>query len=823
MLPRPGRLSDSERQPGRARPASKNRFGRYGVIVLTWVIGAIASLGMFSTIRHWQSHVADIRFTSLAADHLQTINAGLKDATDLLYSMRAYFESLDHRATRAEYQRFSHTLRERVVGLRDTGWAPRVTGAERAAFEQAIQASGVPDFQIRERNAEGKMDRAAERDEYFPILYSDPGEINRPIMGFDLNSEPMRHSVIVRARVTDRPAATSPVKLMNMQRPNGGLMSFIPVNGSPEPNNEAPLPIAGVVLGAFETAPMIENILATKLHLAALDMYVFDPNGPRGNRMIYWHSAGNKPAPAEDVLLAGPHWQGTLELVDQQWGAIFVPLAGQAIDWTAISVLIGGLLMTGSIVGYLWVSLHRTLQLERLTTELRKTTEELRRNGAQLDHLVRHDSLTGLPNRTAFRDTVATDLRGARFGHGLAVLYLDLDRFKAVNDTLGHPVGDQLLCQVALRLRQSVRETDTIARLGGDEFAIVQTGPDQPHAAEVLACRLIETLSRPYEIDGQHVVVGASIGITLADHDDRDVDQMLRRADMALYAAKRNGRGTWRSFEPAMDQDAQTRRGLEMGLRQALERDELVVHYQPQVNIADGRVRGFEALLRWQHPDRGLVLPGAFIRCAEETGLIAAIGARVLTTALHEASRWPEGIRLAVNLSPYQLARDDLAETVEAALVAAGQPGSRLELEITETALIEHHAAGHQTLSRLRKSGVHISMDDFGTGYASLSHLRSFPFDRLKIDRSFVAAMTDSPEGAAIVRAILQLAATLDIATTAEGVETAAQLALLAADGCDEAQGFLFSAARPASEVIGFLTGWPADDLGLVHDAVGAG
>jgi diguanylate cyclase (GGDEF)-like protein len=581
-----GLAAAAERSGG----ANRHRW-RYVVILLVGIVGAIASVGMFVAISGWHARVAELRFTSLARDHLQTINSELQDATDLLYAMRAYFESLDHNVSRAQYTAFSDSLRERVVGLRDTGWAPRVTAAERDAFEREIRATGIPDFQIVERNAEGKFVRAQERAEYFPILYSDPSEINRPILGFDLASESMRKRVLARARATDRPAATPPVKLINVQRPNGGVMSFIPVTGGD--GRDGSRPVVGVILGAFETATMIENILAEKVRLLGLDLYVFDPDGPVGNRFIYWRSAHSRPAPSEASLLATRHWQGKLELVDQRWDAIFVPsdTEGGVSDWTALAVLAGGLIMTALMIGYLWFSLRRTQQLERLTNRLRETTEQLRRNGAKLDHMARHDALTDLPNRIAFHEDVAAGLRRARRGQNLAVLYLDLDQFKAVNDTLGHPIGDRLLCEAAERLRATVRESDSITRLGGDEFAIAQFGVEQPRSAEMLARRLIDALSQPYDISGHQVVVGVSIGITLAGPDDLDVDQLLRRADMALYAAKREGRGTWRCFEPPMDHDAQAQRGLEMDLRHAVEHGELELYYQPQVAIADGTIR----------------------------------------------------------------------------------------------------------------------------------------------------------------------------------------------------------------------------------------
>ncbi|MFL5284385.1 MAG: putative bifunctional diguanylate cyclase/phosphodiesterase [Rhodopila sp.] len=793
------------------RRTRRTRPWRHAILILTAVAGTFASVGMFLTIRTWQARMTELRFISLASDHLQTINAGLKDASELLYALRAYFESCEQPPVRSEYLAFSSSLRERVAGLRAAGWAPHITAAERDAFEREVQASGLPDFQITERDAGGRLVRAQERPEYFPVLYADPAAANLDLLGFDLASETLRRGAIVRARATDRPAATPLLRLAGEPLPGGGVLSFVPVKSREDVATEGARSVAGMIFGTFESAAMIRRLLGASLYLRDLDVYVFDPNGAAGSRLISWHAAAGGPPPREALLLAGLHWQGTLQLVDQRWGAIFVPakaFVGPDTGWTPVAVLAAGMIMTMSIVLYLWFSLRRTQQLETLTGSLRDTTAELRRKGARLDHMARHDALTGLPNRVVFREEVASGLRRVRRGQDLAVLYLDLDRFKTVNDTLGHPIGDLLLCEVAERLRQTVREIDAITRLGGDEFAIAQSGPGQPRSAETLAHRLIETLGRPYDINGHHVVVGASIGITVAGPDDEDADQLLRRADMALYAAKRDGRGVVRCFEPAMDLEAQARRGLEMDLRHALETGGLDIYCQPQVGIADGQVRGFEALLRWQHPQRGVVLPSDFMQCAEETGLIGPIGDWVLRTALAHATQWPSDVRLSVNLSPLQLAHDDLADTVEAALAATGQAGSRLELEITETALLEHHAPGQATLRRLRDLGVRIAMDDSGTGYASLSHLRSFPFDRLKIDQSFVARMTESPEGRAVVTAILQLATSLGIATTAEGVETRRQLEQLAASGCTEAQGFLFSAPQPAGEIPRLLAGW---------------
>ncbi|MCW3477193.1 putative bifunctional diguanylate cyclase/phosphodiesterase [Limobrevibacterium gyesilva] len=425
---------------------------------------------------------------------------------------------------------------------------------------------------------------------------------------------------------------------------------------------------------------------------------------------------------------------------------------------------------------------------------------------ARIAHMAGHDGLTGLPNRTAFHEAIGRALGRARRGEDFAVLCIGLDRFKQVNDTLGHPVGDALLRDAALRLRRSVREIDTVARFGGDEFAIVQAGLDQPGGAEALARRVGETLSQPFTIDGQVIVVSASVGIALATRDSHDVHLLLRNADLALWRAKQDGRGTFRFFEPEMDTRAQAHRALEMDVRQALARNEFELYYQPLVSIDSRRVNGFEALLRWRHPSRGLVPPDAFIPLAEEIGLIGPIGAWVLRTACMEAAGWaaPGGgapPRVAVNLSPLQFAGHGLVETVQAALAASGLPGERLELEITESVLLQDNATTLETLHRLRRLGARICMDDFGTGYSSLSYLRSFPFDKIKIDKSFIQCLADSEENAAIVRAIAGLGVSLGIATTAEGVETLAQLEHVIAKGCTEVQGHFFSPPRPARDV----------------------
>ena len=428
---------------------------------------------------------------------------------------------------------------------------------------------------------------------------------------------------------------------------------------------------------------------------------------------------------------------------------------------------------------------------------------ERNRSVARIAHMSRHDVLTDLPNRAALRDA----LRGAcADGYSnVAVHCVNLDRFKTVNDTNGYTVGDAVLCEVARRLRQSVRDGDAVARLGGDEFAVVQTGGDDLDAVTALASRLIAVLAQPFTIDDCDVVIGTSIGVAVASSDQRDPEHLLRNADLALDRAKLDGGGVWRIFVPEMDVAAQSRRTLEADLRQALMRDEFELFYQPLISLAERRVKGFEALIRWRHPISGLVPPDRFIPLAEEVGLIVPIGEWVLRTACAEAMRWPANVGVAVNLSPIQFmqstATGSIAEQVEAALRDSGLSPTRLELEITESLLLQESAPTVAALHRLRALGVRFSLDDFGTGYSSLRYLNSFPFDKLKIDKSFVHGLPGGEDSAAIVRAIAGLGLSLGIATTAEGVETLEQLNLLIADGCTEVQGYFFSPPRPASDV----------------------
>lgn len=429
---------------------------------------------------------------------------------------------------------------------------------------------------------------------------------------------------------------------------------------------------------------------------------------------------------------------------------------------------------------------------------------ERSRAEARIAHMANHDALTGLPNRVMFHQRLQEAVARGRRGETSAIFYLDLDHFKMVNDTLGHAVGDTLLVEVGRRLMREVRETDTVARLGGDEFAIVQSGAMAPEDAAETAKRLIRALSRPYTIDVHDVNVGTSIGIVILPDDGHDANDLLRKADLALYGAKGDGRGSFRFFEPALHERMQARRALEIDLRKALDDGEFEVYYQPLMNISTRSVSCFEALLRWNHPRRGLVSPVEFIPLAEEIGLIVPLGRWILHQACADAVSWPEHIKVAVNVSAAQftgLGGHRLIEDVAAALDVSGLAPKRLDLEITETVMLEDIDGTLVTLHKLRDLGVGIAMDDFGTGYSSLNYLRRFPFTKVKIDRSFVQSLGTGKECDAIVTAIASLCMTLGMTTVAEGVETEQQLQHLREGHCGEAQGYLFSRPRRAEDV----------------------
>ena len=448
--------------------------------------------------------------------------------------------------------------------------------------------------------------------------------------------------------------------------------------------------------------------------------------------------------------------------------------------------------------------IQRTAELKSANDKLHHDLEERKRVEQSIRHMAHHDALTGLPNRSLFRDRLTHAMAQAdRYHQRLAVMFLDLDRFKAINDTLGHNVGDQLLKIAAERLRSCVRDSDTVARLGGDEFTVIVEDIVEDHDAAAVAQKILDTLSQPFNLYGHEVFISVSVGVTLYPSDDENADNLLRNADSAMYRAKEFGRNNFQFYVAEMNIKARERLRLESSLRRALDRNEFMLYYQPRVSLESGRVIGAEALLRWRHPEMGLVPPSEFIPILDETGMIIPVGDWALREACRQNREWQDSglppIRVAVNLSVRQFIQKDLADTIVRALEAANLSAEHLEVEITEDLFLEHNQTNIITLARLKNMGIHISIDDFGTGYSSLSYLKRLPIDTLKIDQSFVRDIGD-PDNKAIASAIIAMAASLRLNVLAEGVETDEQLAFLRAQGCNEIQGFSFSHPLPADE-----------------------
>lgn len=521
----------------------------YLAIVVTACIGTAISIAAGAFVVNMDSRIARLAFVKDADESLQAIQTQVAGANEALYALRDLFDAADRPIGRAEFQAFARRLRERFTGLRDTGWAPRVPQNDRAAFERGVQTSGFPDFVIKERTSAGQLSRAADRDVFFPILYPDPLQMTSKVIGVDLAFEPVRRGALLHSLETRQPAATPPLRLISGNGGINGFMSFLPVFGQDGTADEA----RGIVYGVFEIAPMIENILRTAPRSNDMQLYFYSLGGPSGDQLLYSHPPDNRgsdlPPQALTEVRKRPHWESVLHIANQTWAVIFVPPRGGdpgVGQWSAAIAVGIGLIITGLIVAYLAMSLRRTAQLERLTERLRITAKMLEEKGAKLAHVARHDPLTGLPNRMAFSEDTHRIVSDEPGHTHIAVLMLDLDRFKAINDTMGHAAGDMLLCKVADRLRGNLRLHDTVARLGGDEFAIVQVHVSQPDSAEILARRLVDVLCQPYELFDQEVEVGVSIGIAVARVTDAEIDVMLRHADAALYEAKVSGRGTWR-------------------------------------------------------------------------------------------------------------------------------------------------------------------------------------------------------------------------------------------------------------------------------------
>lgn len=773
-------------------------LGLYRPALVAVGVGLLFSIVGAAAVARWEDRVNRIEFENAAETQAIVMQNGMNEYISRLLALRTLFESTSDEVTRSEFETFSARLFERHPGMLRIAWLPRVSRKERAEYETAAIRDGVSSYRVKSLQGENFV-TAPQSDEYFPVFYSTQPKTSS-VYGMDYTTVPERRAVLERARDNDRVAA---IRTRLFEPKEGGrspdVLVAIPVYAkgtSREEIADRRRNLAGFVVGIFDLPLLIQSIRVTTGASPAVSMNVYPPFTAQivslEETLPDYSSAATAPQSMRDIARA-LHWSGSLRIGDTDWQVRAVPTAGGPLATTydrAVTVLIVGMLLTSSLSTYLMLASRNS---RRLSLANRRVLE-----------LAQTDILTGLPNR-AFFLTRLDEMNSQLSARGLplSILMLDLDRFKNVNDSLGHAAGDALLRQVAQRLKSAVRANEVLARLGGDEFAIIQEARDDQRACSTeLAGRIAKLVSEPFLLPGHRVEIGTSIGIAIAPDHGSDQEQLLKKADLALYRSKSAGRNCFTVYDEAMSAELEARNTLEGDLRDAIARCQLEVHYQPFVDALSGARRGFEALVRWRHPTRGLIPPDQFIALAEETGLIVPLGEFVLRRACADAAGWPSDLMVAVNLSPIQFKEAELFEMICAALADSGLPPQRLEIEITESVLLERAVENHAFMERLKHLGIELALDDFGTGYSSLSYLTAFPFDKIKIDKSFIRNLTHQPRSSAIISSIVTLARGLDMSVTAEGVETAEEFERLKTLGVNFAQGYLFGRPQPIERIL---------------------
>lgn len=667
-----------------------------------------------------------------------------------------------------------------------------VQGIDRASYEYRIRnLSPIPDFQITERNPEGQLHRAGDRARYVVVRYIVPLVGNKPAIGFDIYSEPMRQATVERATASGKIAYTPPIHLVQEEKHRMGLLALLPVyrpENASEQNTGSPLGFAVEVLKIDELVEIAtRNKLPSGLSFVLTDV---DPSSTSGLLVRFG---------AQSQADAAPHWTKTLRIGGRVWELAVTPTPAYLNAHRPFSAWITG------VIGLVFSAMLQFLLLGTTgrTTLIRRQRDELLEQQKRIEHMAFHDALTDLPNRVLGKDHADQAIQlAARTGSKVAVLFLDLDKFKLINDTHGHVVGDLLLRRVAERLQMCLRVSDSLCRLSGDEFMVVLNQIDSQQAISTVSEKILKSLSLPITLDGHLINTSFSIGIAVFPTDGQDTDTLLQHADIALFEAKHGGRNMYQFYNPKMSEDVHRHVRVRDELKLALERHELQVYYQPQVRIENRSPVGVEALVRWNHPVHGLVLPSDFIPIAEESGLIVPIGEFVLRESCLQAARWhrqgmPFGA-MAVNLSSIQFSTGHLQKLLPIIIDETGLPPDRLEMELTESILMKDTEETRSCLEFFESYGIKVAIDDFGTGYSSLAYLRRFKVHKLKIDQSFVQHLLDDQESEILVRAIIQMAMSLNLETLAEGIESEVVAAKLSAMGCDSAQGSLYGRAMTA-------------------------
>ena len=775
-------------------PASRSRLYRPALVAAG--IGLLLSLAGASAVGQWEERVTKVEFEGVAETQAIIMQSGMNEYVSRLATLRTLFESANEEITRSEFETFSGRLFEQHPGILRVSWIPRINRKERAEYEAAAVGDGISGYRIKSLLADGGTATAPQGDEYLPIFFSTEPKTS-VAYGLDYSTDPERRATLERARDNDLVAALR----AELYESNGGIWAqgvlvCVPVYAKGTSRGtiaDRRRNLAGFVVGVFNLPRLLGSIRTTTAATPAvrIDVYPSDMGGSTGPENRFVPDFSSEPGASQSAVADRPHWSGTLKIGDASWHVRATPTAGGRLTTRherALTVLAAGIVITTFLAVYLGLASRNSRQLalaNRRVLELAQT-----------------DILTGLPNRAFFLEQLEEADSSERRGSGaFSILMLDLDRFKNVNDSLGHAAGDALLRQVALRLKSAIRSTDVLARLGGDEFAIIQAECDDQRAGSIdLATRIAKLIADPFLLQGNQVEVGTSIGIAMAPEHGSDQEQLLKKADLALYRSKSAGRNCFTLYDEAMSAELEARNTLESDLRDAIARCQFELHYQPFFDVQTGQRRGLEALVRWRHPTRGLIPPDRFIPLAEETGLIVPLGEWVLRRACDDATSWPADITVAVNLSPVQLKQVELFDVIQSALRGSGLPPERLEIELTESVLLERAVENHALMERLKSIGISLALDDFGTGYSSLSCLTAFPFDKIKIDRSFIGNLTKRHKSSAIMSSIVTLARGLNLSVTAEGVETQEQFERLKTLGVNFAQGHLLGRPMPLGD-----------------------
>ena len=776
--------------------------GRHVPALVAASVGLLLSLIGAYAVGRWEARITRAEFEGVAATELIVLQNGINEYLSRLAALRTLFESANEEITRSEFEVFSGRLFENHPGILRVGWLPKIYRKERADYEAAAVNDGVVGYRIKTFSTEGEvLATAPPSNQYFPIYFSTEPKTSM-VYGLDYSTDPMRWNTLQRARDNDS-IAVLPTKLVyDKKGGTHGMLATVPVyfkGTSRATIADRRRNLNGYVVGIFDLSQLLQSIRTATAASSAIVINAYPPDSGRSSGPQYRSAPDYSSAPQTPQLTkafaTGTRWSGVLRIGDANWRVLAVPAIGSRLTARydrALIVLIAGLIITIFVVFYLGLASRNSRQIEVAN---RRVLE-----------LAQIDALTGLPNRAVFLEQLeaAVDAQARPRGETFSVLMLDLDRFKNVNDSLGHAAGDALLREVATRLRSALRGSDLLARLGGDEFAIIQAGCDDQRQGSIdLAARICKLIAEPFPLPGRQVEVGTSIGIAMVPQHGRDREQLLKKADLALYRSKSAGRNCFTVYDEAMSAELEARTTLEGDLRDAIARCQFEVHYQPFFDVQTGHRQGFEALVRWRHPTRGLVQPDQFIPLAEETGLIVPLGEWVLRRACDDATSWPDGIKVAVNLSPVQFKQADLFDVIQSALRSSGLAPERLEIELTESVLLERAVENHAFMQKLKSIGISLSLDDFGTGYSSLSCLTAFPFDKIKIDKSFIGNLTKRHKSSAIISSVVTLARGLDISVTAEGVETSEQFERLRTLGVNYAQGYLLGRPVPIGELEG--------------------